>query len=170
MDATVEIAPETTEQHLGNGNANAPLPSKAKTRAGKLRLLTLDVLDARTSSAQAVRELIATMVDTLGGDNRLTFFQKDLIPHAAIVGAMAEDAAARWINGQQIDRNEYFSAVKTHLRFLLALGLHTQVKDSGELNSITALLEHDRMETQRELREQRAKEAAAPIDANAVTS
>ena len=159
----------TTTSRLSSDNANTPLPRQARTRSGRLKLLTLDVLDGRTSSTRSVLELIATMVDTLGGEKSLTFFQKDIISHAAIIGAMAEDAAARWIIGQPIDRNEYFSAVKNHLRFLLALGLHTQTKDSGELNSITALLEHDRRETQRELREQRAKEAAAPIDVEATS-
>ena len=45
-------------------------PRRTRTRRGKIRLVTLDALDARTAAAHSVRELIATLTNDLGNDCR----------------------------------------------------------------------------------------------------
>jgi hypothetical protein len=87
---------------------------------GKLRgLMTIDDLDGRTLAARRAKDLIAAIEDDMGGD--ITVSQRQLIQHAAILGAMVEDLATRWLLGEKIDQANYALLINAQRRVLGAL-------------------------------------------------
>lgn len=102
---------------------------RRKTRKGKLRLLTLDLLDARTAAYAGARKSIERLSVDMGGDDRLSEGEKQLIQHAAIIGAIATDFETCWVAGQpcvvagqKIEFSDYLQAAKTQCRLLVAAG------------------------------------------------
>jgi hypothetical protein len=98
--------------------SDADRPNKPASN-GKLRLMTLHDLDGRTLASRRAKELITTIEDDLGGD--LTVSQRQLVQHAAILGAMIESLAARWLLGEPIDQNTYAMLINAQRRVLAAL-------------------------------------------------
>lgn len=96
---------------------------------GKVRLKTLDDLDRRTRAAQAVFELRDRLVDDLGGKDRLSIMQTELINNAACLGAMLKDSAASYLQGEPIDLTEYMALTNAQRRLLADLGLEKRIKD-----------------------------------------
>lgn len=96
---------------------------------GKVRLKTLDDLDRRTRAAQAVFELRDRLVDDLGGKDRLSVMQTELINNAACLGAMLKDSAASYLQGEPIDLTEYMALTNAQRRLLADLGLEKRIKD-----------------------------------------
>lgn len=96
---------------------------------GKVRLKTLDDLDRRTRAAQAVFELRDRLVDDLGGRDRLSIMQTELINNAACLGAMLKDSAASYLQGELIDLTEYMALTNAQRRLLADLGLEKRIKD-----------------------------------------
>jgi hypothetical protein len=126
--AMVEVPPEAAAVRQGRGADTPPLaPRRTRTRRGKVRLITLDALDARTAAAHSVRELIATLSADLGGD--LSAGEQQLVQRAAMIGAIVADCEARWAAGQQVELAEYFMAVNTQRRVLATLGLRRRPRD-----------------------------------------
>jgi hypothetical protein len=126
--AVVEVPPEVAAVRQGRGADSPPLaPRRTRTRRGKVRLITLDALDARTAAAHSVRELIATLSKDLGGD--LSAGEQQLVQRAAMIGAIVADCEARWATGQQVELAEYFMAVNTQRRVLATLGLRRRPRD-----------------------------------------
>jgi len=78
-------------------------PGNTPVAASKLRLLTLDPLDHRTAAANRCRDLIAAIELDLGGRDRLSTGERQIIQRAAITGAVLEDIEARWLAGEPID-------------------------------------------------------------------
>ncbi len=111
----MEIAPDTDTIER---RSDTDLPTKA-TGNGKLRLMTLHDLDGRTLASRRAKELIATIAEDMGGD--LTVPQRQLVQHAAILGAMIESLAARWLLGEPIDQNTYAMLINAQRRVLAAL-------------------------------------------------
>lgn len=95
----------------------------------KVRLKTLDDLDRRTRAAQAVFELRDRLVDDLGGKDRLSIMQTELINNAACLGAMLKDSAASYLQGEPIDLTEYMALTNAQRRLLADLGLEKRIKD-----------------------------------------
>lgn len=87
---------------------------------GKLRgLMTIEDLDGRTLAARRAKDLIAAIEEDMGGD--LTVSQRQLVQHAAILGAMVEDLATRWLLGEKIDQANYALLINAQRRVLVAL-------------------------------------------------
>jgi hypothetical protein len=82
-------------------------------------LRSIDDLDGRTHAARRARQLIGAIEEDLGGD--LTVSQRQLAQHAAILGAMLEDAATRWLSGETIDQSNYALLINAQRRILDAL-------------------------------------------------
>jgi hypothetical protein len=57
-------------------------PDRAQKAAGKLRLLTLGHLDGRTAAARRARELIEAIQADLGGGDRLSEGERQLVQRA----------------------------------------------------------------------------------------
>jgi hypothetical protein len=85
----------------------------------KVPLRSLDQLDQRTRAAMRAHALIDAIADDLGGN--LTVTQRQLAQHAALLGAMIEDSAARWLKGETIDQANYAFLINAQRRVLAAL-------------------------------------------------
>jgi hypothetical protein len=67
----------------------------------KQRLQTLETLDGRTRASQRAHALMRSFAADLG--HKLTAAQRLAIRHAAMMVAIAEDAAAKQLSGEAID-------------------------------------------------------------------
>lgn len=103
----------------------APTPKAA----GKARLLTLDGLDRRTAAYAATRKLIDDIEGDLGGHDRLTTGERQLVQRAAVLGAVLTDAESRWIEGGPIDTTAYCTVVNAQRRVLETIGLKRVPRD-----------------------------------------
>jgi hypothetical protein len=112
---------DATETRAGNG-ADAPL-----TKAGKVRLRSLDDLDNRTAAARRARELVADLESDLGGD--LSTAERELVKRAALLGAIVEDTEVRWLQRQHADLSLYGTLVDRQRRILETLGLRRRPRD-----------------------------------------
>lgn len=109
--------------------ARVDLPNREE----KVRLLTLADLDGRTKSAKLTRDLIEAVQDDLGGADRLTVAQRQLVQRVAILGALAEDAEAKWLQTGEIDLAAYNATANTQRRLLATLGIQRTVRDVPSL-------------------------------------
>jgi hypothetical protein len=128
-ELVVEIPPEAAAMQPPRSNDASHLPRRARTRQGKARLLTLGNLDARTAAAKEARDLIARLTADLGGDEQLSAGERQLVQRAALTGAIAADAEARWVAGQPVELGDYLQAVNVQRRVLATLGLQRRPRD-----------------------------------------
>src|SRR4051812_31659349 len=105
------------------------LSSTTRKLPPKLRLLTLNALDQRTSAARLARDLVSAITSDLGGQGAVTAAQRQLIQRAAILGAVCEDLETRWIAGDPLPAQEYLAGINTQRRCLMALGLERRARD-----------------------------------------
>ncbi len=141
----MEIAPDPTRMQPGLSRAPAR-PRRSRTRQGKLRLLTLDQLDARTAAAQGARQLIEQLiVDMEAGGRELTVGERQLATRAAMLEAVIGDFETRWVAGEQIALGDYFAAVNVQRRVLATLGLERRARDvTPSLDQIKAEILQER--------------------------
>lgn len=104
-------------------------PGNTPVAASKLRLLTLDQLDHRTAAAKRCRDLIATIELDLGGGDRLSTGERQIIQRAAITGAVLEDIETRWLAGEPIDPALYATLGNAQRRLLETIGLRRRARD-----------------------------------------
>lgn len=104
-------------------------PGKASVgpRTRALKLLTLDHLDKRTSAYKHTRSFITRLEADLAND--CTTAEKAIIRNAAILDAMIEHRAARYVAGKRIELNELFAAMNAQRRLLLSIGLERRARD-----------------------------------------
>ena len=79
------------------------MPAKRRSRAKKVRLLTLDDLDDRTRAAQVVREMRGEIIADLGGETNLSTLERSAVDHVALTAGMIRDVARR-CQGQRLER------------------------------------------------------------------
>jgi hypothetical protein len=104
----------------------ADSPSKA---TGKLRLLTLGHLDGRTAAARRARELIEAIQKDLGGGDRLSEGERQLVQRAAVLGAYIESCEVKWLGGEAVDLADYLAAINAQRRVLATIGLERRSRD-----------------------------------------
>jgi hypothetical protein len=104
--------------------------------AAKAKLLTLDHLDGRTSSARAARDLMADIESDLGGADMISAAERQIIQRAAITGAILESMEAEWLAGGQIDMAVYVPLANLQRRHLEAVGLKRAPRDVTSLGEI----------------------------------
>lgn len=102
---------------------------------GKVRLKTLNDLDRRTRAAQAVFELRDKLHRDLGGADRLSVMQCELVDNVACLGAMLKDSAASYLQGEPIDLAEFMALTNAQRRLLSDLGLERRLTDVTDLAS-----------------------------------
>jgi hypothetical protein len=103
-------------------------------RAGeRVKLLSLDDLDRRTSAYQRTVRLLEALEVDAGGHDQLSTGQRQLARRAAVHGALLEDIEVRWLKGQEIDPSTYTLLTNSQRRLLEGIGLKRQPK---ELNPI----------------------------------
>jgi hypothetical protein len=98
--------------------------SERRSRA-PARLRTLDDLDGRTRASRLAQQLVGDLQSDLGGD--LSAAKQQLVRRAALIGAIAEDAEARWLEGKPVDVATYAALADRQRRILQALGLNRVV-------------------------------------------
>lgn len=99
------------------------------TRAGKLRLLSIEDLDGRTAAARRARELVDSITSDLGGDDRITEGTRQLARRAAVLGALVESSEVSMLAGGDVDLSEYLMAVNAQRRVLATIGLERKSVD-----------------------------------------
>jgi hypothetical protein len=100
-----------------------PTRVAAHKSGGKLKLVTLDSLDGRSFAVKRARLLIAELSTAVAGEDQLTAGARELIQHAAILGAMIESSETEWLSGKSVDVPNLLSAINCQRRTLIALGV-----------------------------------------------
>lgn len=95
----------------------------------KARLRSLADLDGRTRTAQAVLRLRDELAEDLGGWDRLSAMQRELVENVAVLGAMLRDASATYLTGGLVDLGEFMALTNAQRRLLADLGLQRQMMD-----------------------------------------
>jgi hypothetical protein len=101
-------------------------PTPRRNDRGRARLRTLSDLDQRTRAAKLARQLVANLESDLGGE--LSTAKRQLVTRAALLGAMIEDAEARWLESRPADLGLYGTLVDRQRRVLEALGLDRRAR------------------------------------------
>ncbi|SED59857.1 hypothetical protein SAMN05444161_3556 [Rhizobiales bacterium GAS191] len=100
-----------------------PAAHRVAKLTGKARLLTLSHLDQRTLAARRMAEIIGAIEADLGGSDQLSESARQLITHAAVLGAYIESVGAQFIADGEVDVSSYTAAINTQRRLLATLGL-----------------------------------------------
>ena len=97
-----------------------------KRAVGKLALLSLEDLDGRCRGAKAANQLRAELIADLGGADALSAAQREIVKHAAIVGAILGDVEAGWLVGKAkvADLATMGMLIDRQRRLFECLGLH----------------------------------------------
>lgn len=98
-------------------------------RKGKVRLLSLDDLDGRTTAAKRAREMVDAIEADLGGGEHLTEGERQLARRAAVLGALIESFEVEWLAGGAIALPDYLAAVNAQRRVLTTVGLERRSRD-----------------------------------------
>ena len=109
-------SPDTTEMQSGS-------------IVGKAQLLTLADLDGRTLAARRAKGLVEEFQTDLGGADRITGAQREMVTRAAVLGAVIQHHEARMLTGKRVDFSAYLAAVNVQRRVLATLGLERKVRD-----------------------------------------
>jgi len=117
------------------------LSEKLRLAGLRVKLLTLDRLDGRTTAAKRTAALIAALERDVGGDP--TTAQRQLIVRAALTAAMLEDLEARWLQGAAIDPAVHATLSNRLRRLLVTIGLERVPKTVPSLAEYLKQLEHD---------------------------
>jgi hypothetical protein len=112
----LQMPPEIAETPAGN----AP---EAPKSGGKVRLLSLEDCDRRTNAYRKCADLIACVERDLGGHNRLSEAQRQLVRHAALTATMLEHLGSAWLAGEPIDPTTFSTLVNAARRGFEAVGL-----------------------------------------------
>jgi hypothetical protein len=95
----------------------------------KHRLRSLADLDGRTAAAKAARATVRALEADLGGADRLSVAERELIQRAALASAMLQDMETAWLSGRGLDVAAYTTLSNTQSRILKMLGLERRSRD-----------------------------------------
>ncbi|WP_189524093.1 hypothetical protein [Mesorhizobium sp. M8A.F.Ca.ET.165.01.1.1] len=101
----------------------------ASRSGAKARLRTLADLDRRTAAAKATFELRNSIASDLGGIDRLSAMQRELVDGAALLGAMIKDLGANYLSGDPVDLSEFMALTNAQRRLLADIGLERKAHD-----------------------------------------
>jgi hypothetical protein len=108
--------------------AEKPL-NRPRKGSQKTKLLTLADLDRRTAAYKRTCAIISSLQADLGGADRLSCAQLQLIQRAAMLGAILEDQESRWLAGEPIDPGAYATLSNAQRRLLADLALERRARD-----------------------------------------
>ena len=115
------MSAEATEIEAGSAPSK---PAKCKAR-----LLSLADIDRRTTAYRRTCDLIASIEGDLGGTDRLSTGERQIIQRAAVTGALIEDLEARWLAGEEIDPGLYATLGNAQRRLFETVGLRRVPRD-----------------------------------------
>lgn len=116
MDAT-ELQPDAGK-----------IPARKGGDTPKTRLLTLDSLDKRTKAAQRVQELADRLLAERGGE-AAGELRRAITRDVAVLSAMIEDLAARWLLGEPVEPAAIATLVNTRRREAELVGVDPVPRD-----------------------------------------
>jgi hypothetical protein len=112
-------------------------PANGEARRRRLMILPeLGPIDGRSRPAILFRGVAAAVASDLGGRDRLTRAQLELVRRVAGLSVLADQIEWRIVNGQPIEVLEYTSIVGTQSRVLRSLGLKRVPKDITKLSDV----------------------------------
>ena len=118
-----ELSEDSDEMEAGSP------PAKRRSRAKKVRLLTLDDLDDRTRAAQVVREMRGEIIADLGGETNLSTLERSAVDHVALTAGMIRDVGVRWLKGDDVDPAAVATLANAFNRTAAILGWQRRAKD-----------------------------------------
>jgi hypothetical protein len=95
-------------------------------------------------TAQRRRDIIAAVIDGLGGAERLSEVKRHLVHRFAACAALAEQLEARQIRGEDINTKEYSSLCGSLLRLAQMIGIDQPAP--GQKATLTDYLHRHEME------------------------
>lgn len=109
-----------------------------KTRAGKVRLLSLKDMDARTAAYHRFKELLNDYTSDVGGDPSTA--QSAIIQRAVSLQVWCEDQEASYAATGDLDVSTFTTATNTLRRLLTDIGLDRRARDVTPGDRIRELL------------------------------
>jgi hypothetical protein len=97
--------------------------------SGKLRLKSFADLDGRTAAYKSAQSLRNAIAADLGGADTLSAMQQAIVNNAAMLGAMLENIAARYLAGEVVDYAQFATLANSMRRLLADLGLERKAHD-----------------------------------------
>jgi hypothetical protein len=94
----------------------------------KLRLLTREHLDGRSTAAHTFNRIIANVTSDLGGQEMLTEIEKHLVVSFAGAALLQSHQVAKLLSGEEIDVDEYSSVTTAMIRSATRLGTQRRQK------------------------------------------
>jgi hypothetical protein len=95
----------------------------------KLRLLPRADINRRSAAYRRVEDLTAAIESDLGGGDRLSTGERQIVQRAAVTCALLEDMEACWLAGKPIDAAQYTTLTNSLRRLLETAGLKRVPKD-----------------------------------------
>jgi hypothetical protein len=93
------------------------------------QLLMKHGIDKRSPAYLETKKLITAIEADLGGAEELSAAERQIVQHAAVVGAMITDMEIKYLGGQAIDTSEYGFLVGVQHRLFSLIGLRRRPKD-----------------------------------------
>jgi hypothetical protein len=114
-----------------------PMPTDINTittssngkRQSKQRLLTRQSLDGRSRARKQYDAIVFGIAQDLGGEDRLSTVQCELVEAFAGVAVWFKDLNARLLLGQQVDPSEIASAVNSMVKVASRIGVTRIARD-----------------------------------------
>lgn len=119
METTVETVPPVASRQRAHRSAVS----------NGTRLFCVDGLDGRSQTARRFRDIVETIGNDLGGVDRLSEGQKQLIRRAATLSIMAESMEADAVRNVPFDGEAYGVLTDRLGRCLQRLGLERKPRD-----------------------------------------
>jgi hypothetical protein len=95
----------------------------------KVRLITRDALDRRTTASKMFDNVVLNIANDLGGEDRLSTIQKHLIESFASVALLAGDTTAHMLQGEEVDVLQFATVISTMVRTAQRLGVGRVAKN-----------------------------------------
>jgi hypothetical protein len=124
--------PGRQQPRMGEGSVRGDNEGTVKPRiakAGYVRFLSLRDLDQRSRAAIRCKELVGALSVDLGGADRLSAAQQQLVQRSALMGTLCEDFEVRFALGEPIELLDYITVANAQRRLLVTLGLQRQARD-----------------------------------------
>jgi hypothetical protein len=110
--------------------SNEPLHPKLRSCVSNgSKLFTVEGLDGRSAPSRRFRDLVADVASDLGGFDRLSALEKQLIRRAASLSIMCEAIEADLVGEKQVDVERYGMLTDRLRRLAQRLGLSRLARD-----------------------------------------
>lgn len=104
-------------------------PEAPKAAGRKVRLLTLDDLDKRTTAARVACQTRDQVCADLGGADRLTTLELIQVDSVSVTAAMLADLRTRWLKGEEVDIGVVATLQNAFNRTAASLGFKRRARD-----------------------------------------